>query len=153
MHPTPFSYVCVVALGAILLTLLWWHRLSRLHSRGRVRPRRGQQTPRPRTPDDCGACRALQSCPASLVPPAPVQPWREIKSRRGAPKRLNTEGYACPSPRCAYYGITEASIHALVGNDHLGTTDHIQDLRCQACGTKVSSRRGTPVLLHIAGMG
>jgi transposase-like protein len=77
-----------------------------------------------------------------------VQPWREVKSRQGAPKRLNTEGYACPSPRCAYYGITAASIHALVGNGHHGTTDYIQDLRCQACGTKVSSRRGTP-LYHL----
>jgi IS1 family transposase len=54
-----------------------------------------------------------------------------------------TEGYACPSPTCGYHGITDAAVHALIGYGHHGTTDRIQDFRCQACGTKVSARRGT----------
>jgi len=29
-----------------------------------------------------------------------------VKSRRGAPKRIPTEGFACPNQRCTYYGIT-----------------------------------------------
>ncbi len=40
------------------------------------------------------------------------RPWREVKSRRGAPKRVNTEGYACPNQKCLYFGIIEAHIHA-----------------------------------------
>jgi len=43
--------------------------------------------------------------------PASVRPWREVKSRRGAPKRVNTEGFACPNQQCPYSGITDASIH------------------------------------------
>jgi transposase-like protein len=39
-------------------------------------------------------------------------------------------------------------MHALVGNGHHGTTDRIQDFACQACGTKVSARRGT-ALYHL----
>ena len=34
-------------------------------------------------------------------------------------------------------------MHALIGYGHHGTTDHIQDFLCQACGTKISARRDT----------
>jgi IS1 family transposase len=44
--------------------------------------------------------------------------------------------------------VRDASLHALVGDGHHGTTDRIQDLRCQACGTRVSTRRETP-LYHL----
>ena len=97
---------------------------------------------RPRTPEDCPACRAAGDAPAR--PPAPsVRPWADVKGRRGAPKRVATEGYACPSTHCPYHGITDSRVHALVGYGHHGATDRIQDFRCQACGTKVSARRGT----------
>ncbi len=72
-----------------------------------------------------------------------MRPWGDVKGRRGAPKRVVTEGYACPSAHCHYYGVTDGRVHALVGYGHHGNTDHIQDFRCQACGTKVSARRGT----------
>jgi hypothetical protein len=39
-------------------------------------------------------------------------PWGEMKSRRGAPKRVNTAGYACPNAQCPYCGITDVQIHA-----------------------------------------
>jgi IS1 family transposase/transposase-like protein len=97
---------------------------------------------RPRTPEDCPACRAAGDAPAPTPAPT-VRPWAEVKGRRGAPKRIVTEGYACPSTYCPYYGITDGRVHALVGYGHHGATDHIQDFRCQACGTKVSARRGT----------
>jgi hypothetical protein len=47
---------------------------------------------------DCPACR-LTSTLSSGVESAPpsVRPWFEMKSRRGAPKRVNTEGFACPN--------------------------------------------------------
>jgi hypothetical protein len=36
------------------------------------------------------------------------------------PKRVNTQGFACPNQQCPYSGITEAHIHALVGDGTLG---------------------------------
>ena len=101
---------------------------------------------KPRTPHDCSACR-LSCTPSSDVrpTPAPVCPWREVKSRRGAPKRVNTEGFACPNQRCPYSGITDARIHALVGDGKHGHAERIQTLRCQACHTTFTARRHTPL--------
>ena len=63
-----------------------------------------QRLLKPRTPHDCSACRSA----AGRLPPvarasAPVRPWREVKSRRGAPKRIRTDGFACPTRTCTYY--------------------------------------------------
>jgi transposase-like protein len=77
--------------------------------------------------------------------PPPVHPWREVKSRRGAPKRLNTEGFACPNHRCPYFGITDVHIHALVGDGKHGLAERIQTFRCQACHITFSARRDTPL--------
>ena len=77
--------------------------------------------------------------------PAPVRPWREVKSRRGAPKRVNTEGFACPKQQCPYFGITDASIHALVGDGKHGQAEQIQTFRGPACRTTFSARRHTPL--------
>ena len=62
-----------------------------------------QRLLKPRTPDDCPACRrqsAVPPTPTASVPP--VRPWRECKSRRGAPKRIVTDGFACPNHACPY---------------------------------------------------
>ncbi len=77
--------------------------------------------------------------------PTPLRPWREVKSRRGAPKRVNTEGYACPNPKCLYFGITDDQIHALVGDGMHGHAERIQTFRCQACRTTFSARYHTPL--------
>jgi transposase-like protein len=76
--------------------------------------------------------------------PLPVRPWREVKSRRGAPKRIDTEGFACPNQQCAYCGITDAHIHALVGDGKHGHAEQIQTFRCQACRSTFTARRHTP---------
>jgi transposase-like protein len=76
---------------------------------------------------------------------ASVRPWREVKSRRGAPKRVNTEGFACPNPQCAYFGITDAHVHALVGDGKHGQAERIQTFRGPACRTTFTSRRNTPL--------
>jgi IS1 family transposase/transposase-like protein len=68
-----------------------------------------------------------------------------VKSRRGAPKRISTEGFACPNPQCQYFGITEAHIHALVGDGKHGRAELIQSFRCQACHITFSARRDTPL--------
>jgi len=77
--------------------------------------------------------------------PLPVRPWREVKSRRGAPKRIDTQGFACPNHQCPYFGITDADIHALVGDGTYGRVEQIQTFRCQACHTTFSARRHTPL--------
>ena len=101
---------------------------------------------KPRSPDDCPTCR-LASTGSSGVEPAsaPVRPWREVKSRRGAPKRVNTEGFACPNRTCPYSGITDADIHALVGDGKHGKAERIQTFRGQACHTTFSARLNTPL--------
>jgi IS1 family transposase/transposase-like protein len=101
---------------------------------------------KPRTPLDCPACRlASTASSGGGSAPAPVRPWPEVKSRRGAPKRVNTEGYACPNQQCAYCGITDAHIHALVGDGKHGHLERIQTFRCQACHITFTARRHTPM--------
>jgi IS1 family transposase/transposase-like protein len=74
-----------------------------------------------------------------------VRPWSEVKSRRGAPKHINTHGFACPNRTCPYFGITDAHIHALVGDGKHGHAERIQTFRCQACRTTFSARLHTPL--------
>jgi len=97
----------------------------------------------PRTPDDCVHCWQGGDRPEAAPPPPGVRPWREGKSRRGAPRRIATDGYACRMLGCPYAGITDSQVHALVADGHHGRTDHIQDFVCQACGGRVSARWGT----------
>ena len=99
---------------------------------------------KPRTPHDCPVCR-LSCADSSSLGPAPVRPWSEVKSRRGAPKRIDTEGFACPNPQCPYVGITDAHIHALVGDGKHGQAERIQTFRCQACNITFTARRHTPL--------
>jgi transposase-like protein len=80
--------------------------------------------------------------------PVPVRPWCEVKSRRGAPKSIDTAGFACPNPQCLYFGITDARVHALVGDGKHGHVERIQTFRGPACRTTFSARRNTP-LYHL----
>jgi IS1 family transposase/transposase-like protein len=116
------------------------------HSRaGAVHPM-VQRLLKPRTPRDCPACCLSSTCSAVEGPsPLPVRPWREVKSRRGAPKRIDTQGFACPNHQCPYFGITDAHVHALVGDGKHGHAEQIQTFRCQACHTTFSARRHTPL--------
>jgi IS1 family transposase/transposase-like protein len=102
-----------------------------------------QRLLKPRTPLDCPICRLSSS--GVRPAPAPVRPWCEVKSRRGAPKRVNTEGFACPNQQCPYSGITDAHIHALVGDGKHGHAERIQTFRCQACHTTFTAWRHSPL--------
>jgi hypothetical protein len=110
-----FLFLLVICL-LLTLALLWclgWLHLQPSHSAVASRRSPVHRLLKPRSPDDCPACR-LASLASSGVEPAsaPVRPWREVKSRRGAPKRVNSEGFACPNRTCPYSGITDADIHA-----------------------------------------
>jgi len=148
LHVFVFVFLLVVCL-LFSLALLWrldWFPLRPPSSRGGAKLNTLHRLLKPRTPDDCSVCR-LASPPSSGTGPAPtpVRPWSEVKSRRGAPKRLKTEGYTCPNQKCLYFGNTDALIHALVGDGKHGRVEPIQTFRCQACRTTFSARRDTPL--------
>jgi IS1 family transposase len=128
------------------LCQLYWTHDQPSHSQAEAMRTTVQRLLKPRTPLDCPICRLSCTISSVMEPtPAPVRPWREVKSRRGAPKRVNTEGYACPNRECPYFGITDAHIHALVGDGKHGHVERIQTFRCQSCYTTFSARRHTPL--------
>ena len=144
-HVILFLLVSLLMLCPLCLWSLRWPHPGPAKSRAAAKMRTMlHRLLKPRSPDDCPACRLAS--PASLgegPTPAPVQPWREVKSRRGAPKRIDTQGYACPNRQCAYFGNTDAREHALVGDGKHGRTEQIQPFRCQACHATFSARRNT----------
>ena len=141
-----FLLVFFLLLSLALLWRLSWFHLQPSHSQAAKRRTLVQRLLKPRSPDDCPACRLASTRSSGAEPVlAPMRPWREMKSRRGAPKRVNTEGFACPNQQCPYAGITDAGVHALVGDGTHGRTERIQTFRCQACRTTFSARRDTPL--------
>ncbi len=126
-----------------LCSLCWPHHCP-THSAATAKRIPIQRLLKPRSPRDCPACR-LSCTISSGVGPTSVRPWREVKSRRGAPKRVNTDGFACPNHQCPYSGITDAHVHALVGDGTHGRAEQIQTFRCQACHSTFTARRHTPL--------
>jgi hypothetical protein len=139
-----FLFVVCFLLSLALLGRLDWFPLRPSSSQGATKRPTPLRLLKPRSPDDCPACR-LASTASSGGGSASVRPWHEVKSRRGAPKRIDTEGFACPNPQCRYFGITDANIHALVGDGKHGQAERIQTFRCQACRSTFTSRRHTPL--------
>jgi transposase-like protein len=143
----PTSASCLLFLG--LFGIAWVAIAWRPHLPLQGHPAVAPKVPRrlkPRTPLDCPAC--WPPAPFSTLHSpvrAPIRPWREVKSRRGAPKRIPTQGFACPMPTCLYYQITDAYVHALVGDGSHGKGERIQTFRCQSCRTTFGARRDTPL--------
>ena len=142
-------FVFLFAVSLLFLSLLWslcWFPLRLSSSQGVAKHSKLPRLLKPRSPDDCPACRLASFASLGGEPtPAPLRPWSEVKSRRGAPKRIPTEGYACPNRQCTYFGNTDAHWHALVGDGKHGQAEQIQTFRCQACRTTFSARRDTPL--------
>ncbi len=146
LHVFVFLLMFFLILSLALLWRLYWFHLRPSSSRGGAKRTTLQRLLKPRCPDDCPACH-LGSSPSSSAGPATahVRPWREAKSRRGAPKRIPTEGFACLNQQCEYFEITDAHIHALVGDGMHGSVEQVQTFRCQACRITFSARRDTPL--------
>ncbi len=147
MNLQMFLLVIVLIFALALMCALCWPHHGLVQSRAEASVRMPlHRLLKPRSPDDCPACRLASTASSSVEPdPAPVRPWREVKSRRGAPKRIPTEGFACPNQQCPYFGITDASIHALVGDGTHGRAEQIQTFRGQACHATFSARHDTPL--------
>jgi len=115
LHVFMFVFLLVVCFF-LSLALLWYLDCLSLQpssSRGGTKRTRLQRLLKPRSPDDCPACRLASTVSSGVkLSPPPVRPWHEVKSGRGAPKHVNTEGYACPNQQCTYFGITAAHMHA-----------------------------------------
>ncbi len=130
----------------LLWTLIWEHYLRVLHSRWRDRRQRTKRgwTLKPRTPDDCPACR-LEKRLAFLDTQRTARPWREVKSRRGRPKTHDTDGQACMEPSCEYYKDTDGTHHALRWDGTRNQSEATPSVECGACGSKHTIRFGTPM--------
>ncbi len=150
MNQQVFLLVFFLLFSLSLLCALCWPHQGPAPSRAAAKMRsRLHRLLKPRCPDDCPACRLGSTASSGGGPaPLPVRPWSEVKSRRGAPKRIQTKGFACPNQQCPYFGITDDRIHALVGDGKHGQAERIQTFRCQACRTTFTARRHTP-LYHL----
>ena len=136
----------ILLLVISLLSSLWtrYGRRIRKWWEERRKRRRGPRQLRPRQPEDCPDCaRGIHWLPRRLWPE--VVPWSEVKSRRGRKKIIDTSSYACLNIWCRYFGVADATIHALVSDGWRGKHKDILYLRCQACHKKTTSRAGTPM--------
>jgi len=95
---------------------------------------------KPKSEDDCPFCRLKSAARAAQPTPTP---WSKVRSARGKRKVYNTTGFACITPGCKYYGITDSRIHALIFDGRQGKNKDIRELRCNACHASFSERRGT----------
>ena len=105
--------------------------------------KRGQRKLKPKSPVDCPLC--CEGC--THLPDRPrleIVPWKDKKSRRGRPKIINTNGFACLNPLCHYFAVADQEIHALVSNGCRGK-QRIRYFKCQACGSCRTSRYATPL--------
>jgi hypothetical protein len=87
--------LCVVGLIGLVGMLISW-RVPGSTPDKPVPQAKGERVLRPRTPDDCGLCRAEAASAAGDAAAEcsrVVRPWAEVKSRRGRRKRAKTEGY------------------------------------------------------------
>jgi IS1 family transposase len=98
---------------------------------------------KPKTGDDCARCRNMPPLKPEGVGRCLPPPWRADPSRPGPKKHSNTDGYACNNPGCAYYGITDGTVHALIAYGGHGKNEWIQDLYCDACEHKFTVRCDT----------
>ena len=130
----------VVLWGLILVIAALGHR-----SRVGVAPAlaKSRRPLKPKTGDDCALCKGQRTPKAEDRARGTPRPWSDVRSRRGPKKRSDTKGFACDNVTCGYYGITDATIHALVAYGGHGKHEWIQDLYCRACHHKFTVRRHT----------
>src|SRR5215469_5119674 len=112
LHVYVFPLVVCLLLSLARLGRHDWVHLRPSSSRGGSKRSTLHRQLQPRCPDACPSCR-LASTPSLGGGPAPVpvRPWREVKSRRGAPKCIDTARFACPNHLCPYFGITHLLAH------------------------------------------
>jgi IS1 family transposase/transposase-like protein len=139
---------CLVFVTSVLMVVWFWQVWRLWQSHGwKIEAVKKLRQLRARTPHDCPYCRQQHAsrCERVVRERELPRPWSELKSRRGRKKQVVTEGHACRNPECAYRGIRNQNLHALIGYGSHGKCERIQDFYCQACGKKVTSRWETPM--------
>lgn len=138
----------ILWLGCLFLLCFTWRALFPETPRSHPRRPRSPRPLKPGTPDGCPACRAAahlspSECLALLTRPTPP-PWSQVKGAGGPRKRLASEGRYCPHIHCPYFGITDATVHALVGDGRLRTAQgEVQIWVCACCGHHLTDTYGT----------
>ena len=137
----PGSVVTLVALWGLMLVITALSRQPRVG----VAPAlaKSRRPLKPKTGDDCPLCKGQSRSKTGDRAGGSPRPWCEVRSRRGPKKHSDTEGYACDNSACVYYGITDATVHALIAYGGHGKHEWIQDLYCRACHHKFTVRRHT----------
>ena len=138
---SPFSMsLCHIRIDYFLITIISIALLLTLRKTFRIKSKKLRKLlklylPRkwkPRSPKDCPGCRSGITL-AVLKPNTDVIPYAQRKSTRGRTKQLETQGHACPNPKCDYFGVTDDRLHAIVGDGKRGIHKHIQYWKCQWC--------------------
>ena len=119
-------------LGIVIGIVLWrWWRKHRVKIR-RWWQKQAESVPRqwhPKSEEACPGCRDGVQVTVVRANQA-VRRYSSHKRKRGASKRLSTDGYACQCRECAYFGITDETVLALVGYGKIGKGKDIQRWRC-----------------------
>jgi hypothetical protein len=124
-----FLFLFMLSL-AQLCHLYWSHHCSpRSRAAAKLRTR-VQRLLKPRSPLSSGVEPA----------PLPVRPWREMKSRRGAPRASPVLTESAPTP-----ASQTLTFMRLFGDGKHGHAERIQTFRGPACRTTFSARCHTPL--------
>ena len=135
----------VIGWLSILVVRLVWQRHRTKIKRWLKRTQDGlPRRWRAKSPHDCPGCRSGVRFESPVIQ-WKVTPYAQCKSKRGRKKRIASQGYACPNGACAYFGIIDAAVHALVSHGKRGKEHDIQYFKCQACQKTFTCRRGTPL--------
>jgi transposase-like protein len=143
------SHICIenILIFALYLAALFslWQIFKESIKRLRKKPkRRPPRKLKPRSPQDYPDCQSGVKL-AVLKPKTDVIPYAQRKSTRGRTKQLETQGHACPNPKCDYFGVSDHLLHAVVGDGKRGIDKNIQYWKCQWCEKRFTSRLHTPL--------
>ena len=138
------EHILILALYLVVLFSLWQTFKESIKKLRKQVKRRHPRKLKPKSPKDCPDCQSEVEL-AVLKPKTNVIPYAQRKSTRGRSKQLTTQGHACPNLKCAYFGVIDHLLHAVVGDGKRGIDKHIQYWKCQWCEKRFSSRLHTPL--------
>ena len=114
-----FEHFIIVGLSIWITSLVWQRHKNVIRDWLTYQKERLPRQWCPKSPEDCPQCQECVTLSQSQIN-WNVQPYGEVKSRRGRKKSISTAGYACPNPACRYFGNTLEYVHALVSHGKRG---------------------------------